>query len=211
MNHYVSLSLTNRKSSVHLLALDSPPPHWTKDVYTPQVSTRDLCTVHVRSICATWVGLYKTSPPNTVRTCTAKISSAQSGTSLTTHTVLSHDSVLERHSTAFSTCYTIPDNADGIKLVPWVTSICQGNALRRGTCNLTTTHQHATDMFCVLIFRCCVMLSWQVHVTWNTLYFLPGASHVTTVRNLIFYAVAIQSEIAHDLCRGTGKCLQKPF
>jgi hypothetical protein len=39
----VSLSLANRKSSVHLHALY--PPHCTKDVYTPQGSTRDLRTV----------------------------------------------------------------------------------------------------------------------------------------------------------------------
>jgi hypothetical protein len=46
-DHYVSLSLTNRKSSVHLHALYSP--HCTKDVYTPQGSTRDLWTVHTFS------------------------------------------------------------------------------------------------------------------------------------------------------------------
>jgi hypothetical protein len=43
MNHYISLSLANRKSSVHLHALY--PPHCTKDVYTPQGSPRDLRTV----------------------------------------------------------------------------------------------------------------------------------------------------------------------
>jgi hypothetical protein len=37
VNHHVSLSLTNRKFSVHLHALYSP--HCTKDVYTPQAST----------------------------------------------------------------------------------------------------------------------------------------------------------------------------
>jgi hypothetical protein len=40
----VSLSLTNRKSSVHLCALKSPP-HCTKEVYSQQGSTRDLWTV----------------------------------------------------------------------------------------------------------------------------------------------------------------------
>jgi hypothetical protein len=46
MDHYVCLSLTNRKSSVHLRALYSPPlPRYSKDVHTPQVSTRDLWTV----------------------------------------------------------------------------------------------------------------------------------------------------------------------
>jgi hypothetical protein len=43
MNHYVFLSLANRKSSVHLHALYSS--HCTKDVYTPQGSTCDLRTV----------------------------------------------------------------------------------------------------------------------------------------------------------------------
>jgi hypothetical protein len=46
VHYYVSLSLTNRKSSVHLHALYSPP-HCTKDVYTPQGPTRDLWTVWV--------------------------------------------------------------------------------------------------------------------------------------------------------------------
>jgi hypothetical protein len=43
VNHYVSLSLTSRKSSVHLHAVYSL--YCTKDVYTPQGSTRDLWTV----------------------------------------------------------------------------------------------------------------------------------------------------------------------
>jgi hypothetical protein len=44
MNNYVSLSLTNSKSSVHLHALYSTVLHCTKDVYTPQGSIRDLWT-----------------------------------------------------------------------------------------------------------------------------------------------------------------------
>jgi hypothetical protein len=48
MNHYVFLSLTNRKSSVHLRALYTPPPQLcTKDVYTPLGSTCDLWTVNI--------------------------------------------------------------------------------------------------------------------------------------------------------------------
>jgi hypothetical protein len=43
MNHYVCLSLTNRKSSIHLLAFYSP--RTALRTYIPQVSTRDLWTV----------------------------------------------------------------------------------------------------------------------------------------------------------------------
>jgi len=51
MNHYVSLSLTKMKSSVHSVL----PPHCTKDVYTTQGSTRDLWTV---AICRMWSQLH---------------------------------------------------------------------------------------------------------------------------------------------------------
>jgi hypothetical protein len=46
MNHYVTLAMTNRKSSVHLHALYSPP-HCTKDVYTPQGPSHGLSTLAV--------------------------------------------------------------------------------------------------------------------------------------------------------------------
>jgi hypothetical protein len=45
VNQYVSLSLTNSKSSVHLHACSVLPPHCGKDVYTTQGSTCDLWTV----------------------------------------------------------------------------------------------------------------------------------------------------------------------
>jgi hypothetical protein len=48
MNLYISFSLTNRKSSVHLHALY--PPSGTKDVYTQQRSARDLWTVGVKTV-----------------------------------------------------------------------------------------------------------------------------------------------------------------
>jgi hypothetical protein len=44
MNHYISLSLTSRKSSVHLHALYSP--HTALRTFTPHRWTCDLWTVH---------------------------------------------------------------------------------------------------------------------------------------------------------------------